>query len=468
MIITILAISSMRVINTGSKNIHSKNMQKITPDITQEKNLTLSQARHYVLNHRAALTSQTEKIWEATYHGREKLSGFLPHITFRTDISQSKRGCFSNLSDADLAHFKSQNFSCRQVFPPVQVETAINQLLFSRAGPLQEYYIAKHTTEIERISYDLLQDHLRFETEQNFLSHWNILNKKRSVRAHYDAANHVFSRDKQSFDLGLLSHPEWAAQQALYKQAQADTRKYYDQKSLTLYSLERTFEHHITANLDNQSTTDFLQKSIAHAQDLSLNYYLTKAQQWRKEFYIQEEEIKRNRRIEAFEERFYVPTAHFFARFIRTTPRTNLSIFDYPSFWQAGIRFEWEFDGMEHAHRANAATAATCNSLASYTNTWATVHLEIQTAYHELQLLLKQVSAQELLLEQERVIFERSCHEHNLGLLSNVDFKQADDQWELAQFTYNDLLTKTAIKQRELLLKTGYPTQHELAYARPE
>ncbi len=364
------------------------------------------------------------------------LSGYLPQISFQTFVSQSQKQFTGQLS-----------FKKHQQFFNLQ------QLLYSFAGPLEKYQIAQYDTARAHLQKELKQDAIQFEVEKSFLTFYSTLQKNSAMQALATAAHAQFARATAQNNQQLLNAADWYKEMASYATDLSTVNRYGDDVKKAEYTLARSIEIPLREPLALENTAFFIRKTIEQADAYPLDFFLDQACIYRKELAIKDQEIEQNRALQRFYQRSYLPKFSFF------TTIENGAISVPSSFWLLGIQISWEFDGLADVHLSQEKKALVVSSMLEKKDTEQTITLEVQTTYHDLQKLLKQLHAAYKEQERDREIFITRKKQYEIGELSAPDFASAQKEWETAQFTIVDLETAVALKHRELLYTCGYPAK---------
>jgi outer membrane protein TolC len=186
-------------------------------------------------------------------------------------------------------------------------------------------------------------------------------------------------------------------------------------------------------------------------------FFKEAAQNLRKDLAIKDQEIERFARLKQLKEKSYLPSASLYADISTGQPALAVGLRQLPgNFWQAGIQFNWNFDGLGNAHKAAAEEASLQSAIFAKRDKELSIDKEVSNAYHELQQLKKQLDAYctDLSFEEH---FLQQKKRYEIGDLSETEYKQAVYEWDKAQFDVRDLEVKTVLKYKELLFKSGYP-----------
>ncbi len=362
------------------------------------------------------------------------LSSYFPQANFRTEV----------------------NKTARNLLPKHQTFISISQVIIN-VSPLLRNKVEKQNTKIAKLDEEFHKDLIQFETETSYIDLWDIVKQHNVTRAiEYSAEKQIAQAETQDM-VGLLNSTEWLDEVARFEEDMAAVKSYKDNLSRAYYTLERAIEEKITMPLHDHATAQFIRYSINSARRHPLDYYLKKAMLHRKEISIVETEIKREEYLEKLFGYSYIPTVSFF---FDISNGTFFSLFDNgvdQTFWQVGLRFGWNFDGLGNAHRSNAAHNSILERTFEKKNVIIQIKLEVEIAYYDLQDLLKRLKAAKIRIKQAEQEYLQRTAQLKVGDISLDDFAIAERNWQQAQFDLLDLKVSNARKYRELLFRCGYP-----------
>lgn len=411
--------------------LHAKNDQNTTGI-----NLSLDAALKTAYKKRSSLQSRKYRIRQQMNLEWVELSSYFPQASFRTEV----------------------NKAARNLLPIHQTFISINQRIFDISIPIRSK-VAQQNTEITKLDKELHKDLIKFETETSYLDLWKIVQQHNAVSAiEYSAAKQMAQAETQDM-IGLLNTTQQLDAIAIFAEDMATVEGYKDNLSRTYYTLERAIEKKITTPLHDHTTERFIKHAINAAQKHQLDYYLKKALINRKEIPIVETEIKREEYLKKLFGYSYVPSASFF---FDVSNGTFFSLFEGgvdQTFWQIGIRFAWNFDGLRGAHNSNAAHDSMLERTLEKRNIISQIKLEVEIEYYELKQLLKQLKAVENRFNQAAEEYKQQSVQFDIGEISSDEFAIAERNWQQTQFTLLDVKVQNARKYRELLFKCGYPKE---------
>ncbi|MDP3889505.1 MAG: TolC family protein [bacterium] len=418
-----------------------------TPSLLDIDSLSIEQAVQNAFLNRSSLKARNKIVQERNYSAWAQLSGYFPRVNVKTRLQRATKSILAS------------DYLNRKILPTYQTFIEIRQFIVKFGGPFELYRIGKQEAEIATLQEAFEQDAIQFETEQSLLILWTKLLKEQSIQSIEQAAVRQFAKAQVDQEVGFLNLSQWINEQALLTERMATVQKYPDELGKAYVAFERAIEQPLDKQLNISALKNFVQTSIHNAQQYPLDFFLKKAYLHRKDLLIKEEEIIREEWREKFFIRSYLPSASFFANiangtiFAQTVPPTIRG----NTFWEFGLLFEWNFDGLGNAYQAGAAQNSTLAAILQKKDLERQINVEVQTNYYELQKRSKYLNAAQLRIIQQQQEFERKKAQHLVGELSDVDWATAQKNWEKAQFNLLNLEQQTAIKQRELLFSCGYP-----------
>ncbi len=398
--------------------------------------LSLDAAIKTAYKERSSLQSRKYRIRQQMDLEWVELSSYFPQASFRTEV----------------------NKAARNLLPIHQTFISINQRIFDISVPIRSK-VSQQNTEITKLDKELHKDLIKFETETSYLDLWKIVQQHTAISSIKDSAAKQIAQAETQDIIGLLNTTQQLDAIAIFAEDMATVESYKDDLSRTYYTLERAIEKKITTPLHDHTTERFIKHAINAAQKHQLDYYLKKALINRKEIPIVETEIKREEYLKKLFGYSYVPSASFF---FDVSNGTFFSLFESgvdQTFWQIGIRFAWNFDGLGNAHRSNAAHDSMLERTFEKRNIISQIKLEVKIEYYELQQLLKQLKAVENRFNQAAEKYKQQSVQFNVGEISSDEFAVSERNWQQAQFSLLDVKVQNARKYRELLFKCGYPEE---------
>src|SRR5579885_725729 len=385
----------------------------------------------HAFDYRSDLRSAREIILFQKHEEWAELSGYFPQI--HVDFDPQKTN----------------------VQPPVghlEANVAIEQLVYSAAGPYQRYKIAIKSTEIAQLREQLKENQIQYEVEHSMLDRWVVQQQKAYLDALDQAAYTKLSQAKKRYVVALLSDTELLHEERKYAQISADIKSYDNDIDTSLFAVNRMLERPTALAVSEEYTAQFVAENIEKAYAITLDSYIHAALGNRKELAIKDIEIEQLRMQEAYEKRFYMPTIKCFLYYSKADPFFTAGTFE-TVIWQVGVTFAWDFDGFKHAHHSKAVDNQYLSTIFEKTNLQQSIKLEVQVAYNDLQKMLKQLEAAQIKIKQQKQNYASQKKRSQIGLVSPVEMAQAQYEWEQAQFDLEQLELMIAKKNVNFFIK---------------
>ena len=403
----------------------------------EKKRVTLDDAIAFALTHRSSLNDRMFASKSQRNTALAALSDYLPHISIYSRFLAAK----------DRAIPKNQQY------------IYLDQLLFSFAGPVEQYHIEKLGSHIAELSALFHSDEIRYETENSFFNLYRLQTRIAPVSTFEISATAQLHKAELSNDQGLLSSFVFEKEHADYDYGMSAIFGYEEQTIIANTNLSKTLEAEQPVLIDMTNARYAISQALNMITHLPQDetFFKEAAHNLRKDLAIKDQEIERSARLKQLKEKSYLPSASLYADISTGQPALAVGLRQLPgNFWQAGIQFNWNFDGLGNVHRAAAEGASLQAAIFAKRDKELSIEQEVSNAYHELQQLKRELDAnctdqspEELFLEQKK--------RYEIGDISETEYKQALYEWDKAQYDVRDLEVKTVLKYKELLFKSGYP-----------
>ncbi|HBS47662.1 TPA: hypothetical protein DEO28_04860 [Candidatus Dependentiae bacterium] len=421
--------------STNSKpdqaTIIPKQEPKTIPTLTI-MDLTIPKAIEMGYQYSNSIMESECDIKSANYIAKSALSGYFPQITAET-------------SEQFVEH--------KEGLKP-EVNLGVSQLLYSFGGPLEQYKINKKDVSIAKYQKEIATDLVRNQVETSFLRCWVTEKKIAFIKALNKSAIEQFEKSREAYKVGLISKNQFMQAQATYEKNIADVKSYEDQ----LISIRKTFEYYIGTEIYSQPNTNvnlMWDKDNPLPKLESFKTYQTKALENRKELKAKQKEIEKAKLQSKYYINQYLPSVSVLGN-QTFTKQSAFSPVNY--FGNAGVSLNWNiFDGLANKHLQSAAKAQKAKAILEKDDLHDDITEEVQKAYYQLNILLKELEAKNAELAQAKNQFLLRNEEFTVGLISKVDFEAAKTSWEKAQFDWLELRVAVEIKYMDLNFACGYP-----------
>lgn len=406
------------------------------PSPLQEQ-VTLDDAITYALTHRSSLNDLLFASKSQRNNALAALSGYLPQISVNSRFLASK----------DHALPKNQQY------------INIDQLLFSFAGPVEQYHIETLGSHIAELGALFHRDEIRYETESSFFNLYLLQTRIAPVSSFEVSLAARLQKALLSNDQDLLSTYSFKKERADYGYGMSAVFGYEEQTIIANTNLTRALEAEQPFLIDMINARYAIKETLDTITHLPYDetFFKEAAHNLRKDLAAKDEEIERFARLKQLREKSYLPSASLYAAISTGQPALAVGLRQLPgNFWQAGIQFNWNFDGLFNVHKAAAEEASLQSAIFAKRNKELSIDKEVSNAYHELQQVKKDLDTA-LADESLEEIFLQQKKRYEVGDISETEYKQTVYEWDKAQFGIRDLEVKTVLKYKELLFKSGYP-----------
>ena len=403
----------------------------------EKQRVTLDDAIAFALTHRSSLNDLMFASKSQRNNALAALSGYLPQISIYSRF----------LSAKDRAIPKNQQY------------IYIDQLLFSFAGPVEQYRIEKIGSHIAELGALFHSDEIRYETENSFFNLYLLQTLIAPVSTFEIAATAQLRKAELSNDQGLLNSFLFEKERGSYGYALSKIFNYEEQMTISKTNLTRALQAEQPVLIDMTNARYAISETLNTITHLPYDedFFKEAAHNLRKDLAIKDQEIAQHAQLKQLKEKSYLPSASLYADIATGQPALAVGLRQLPgNFWQAGIQFNWNFDGLGNVHRAAAEEASLQAAIFAKRDKELSIEQEVSNAYHELQQLKKELDAnctdqspEELFLQQKK--------RYEVGDISETEYKQALYEWNKAQYDVHNLEVKTVLKYKELLFKSGYP-----------
>lgn len=370
---------------------------------------------------------------------RVALSGYLPQITAEGGAGRAAPQSFFAPERFAIVHF--------------------SQLLYSPAGPIEEFRIARQITRSLEWDRIILEDKIRFETETALLDLWLSQQKDTLVRAYDKSSSTTYKQHIHENKLGLSDQAEWLQQNAEFAKAKARIHEYTDELTQNSSNLEKSLGIICTSDtaIDSQEINSMIDYAFAHGASLNEITYYKDALANRAELRMIDERIKQERYLQSYFGLRYFPSISLYTNVIKYWYLQSLFEGALASGWNAGIKFDWQFDGLANVFNKSAAGEREFAAMMDRIDMIAKIKQEVYTNFANLQTALKDFIASQTEYEraQNEIILSKKRYE--VGLLSSVDIQRQKTVWRKAQHDFLTNKVTVAKQYRTLMYSCGYP-----------
>ncbi|MCF7799955.1 TolC family protein [Candidatus Babeliales bacterium] len=322
------------------------------------------------------------------------------------------------------------------------------QLVYSFAGPLQQLKIAQKQTDVAKLSEEERKDFLRYFVEASFLQSWLLQRKNKLIKALNFSADEKIKKSEHQNKLDLLDRNTWLQDEATFANSLANVYLYSDD----LKNAQNQLEFYIGKQFDNKDKIiTLIWDSKQKIKVESLENYYQKAFKNRKDIQRKQKETEAFKETEYYYKKGNAPE-------LRVMGSVSKDSNSYYNNHQVGLYLTWNiFDGGTKHYEQHKAHAEMLKALEEKENLINQAKYDVQKAYNDLAILLKQLAAQNIQLTQAQNDYIFNKQKYEIGDISKVDFEQVKYNWENQKFIWLSLKINTAIKERELQYACGFP-----------
>ena len=389
--------------------------------------LTMAKSVDMAIQNRPSLKAFKSEIDTQETLAKKALSGYLPQIvgTTSTAYIHHKKGLNENLT------------------------LEVSQLLYSFAGPLDEYKITKKDIGIAKYAKESHEHLIRNQVENFFLKTWIIRKKINFIKSLEKASKERLKKEANKREVSLLDKSEWLKAKAIYAKEYYDVSSYTDQ----LQSIQKSLEYYVGQKLFYAETKLFWNfKTPINLEGLS-SYY-KKALKFRPEIKSKKEEIEKARLQSNFYNKQYLPSL----RLKGSAAYNKQRLTPISSYRKIGIQADWNlFDGLSSKHASDASNAQKIKAMMEKEDIVQKIKLEVEQEYYKLTVLLKDLKAKTEAIPFYKNRFILSKQEFDAGIISYVELETAKQDWEKEIFDWLEVRAAVEIKKKDLDFVSGYP-----------
>ena len=397
----------------------------LDPDKKTNKNirLTLKEAVKMAIKNRPSLKAFQYATQASRETERKALAGYKPQVSF-TESPFFSKGAKGLQNSANLQ---------------------ASQLIYSFAGPIEEYKIAQTGTEISE--YQTLSNKalIKFEVTRSFLESWLLQRKNKFIEYLKKSSIETVNKSEHQNELNLLNKNTWLNDAATYSENMSTVYIYPDELS----NAKNQLEYFIGKKFENDGTSLTLAWNSNQEIKLeSLDYYYDFAIKHRNDIHEKELEIEQQQQYQNYYKKTYLPSLSLSGETGRTSGAVNSSI---------GAVLSWNmFDGGANYYESQKANAQKLKISMEKDQLILTAKFQVQRAYYELNTIFKQLVAQDIRLAQAKNELVLKKQKLEIGDISPVDFETARYSWETQKFNWLNIRVNAAIVYNRLHYVTGY------------
>lgn len=424
--------------------------------LLEKTTLTMDEAVQIALQNKPDLKAYQYTIEESRIHSKQAIAGYIPTFAISGNLSQT-RG---------------------QTDPTLNVDFLANQLIYSFAGPIEQYRKAKKATKVSELLCSQAKNNIRHEVEKAFLECWKVQQQNKSIRSLKKSSESTYEKAAHSNKLELVDKRDWMQSTATHAQNLSIVDNYYEGAMISQKKLEffmgqpvdlqiagikeidskyvNKKYHKIKLDLIwNDNTSDFLSKPVEHYYELAFKN--------RDELKISDQNIgiaKDNMRI---------------ARGSRLpTVGVSLSAGTWKSFGDptdeiiaarrrhnyqtVSANFSWNlFDGLVSYYQENEFHANMLKETLNKEQVKQQIKFEVEQAYYVLIQSQNNLKSKKFDLDRAKNDLTLQKQQFEIGNISKVELDSAQTDWETSYYSWLDNKIDVEIKKADLLFVCNYP-----------
>jgi hypothetical protein len=397
-----------------------------------------------------------------TYANRPSLQSYIEQIHQSAELEKKELAlAFPQISVSGLAAKTDFQALLELPYPARQVTFGVNQLLWSFAGPLQQYRIQKTTTNVNEQAERYHRIVIRQESEQTFLDSLLYVRYQDYIKALDVSSRSVFAEAINQNRIGFLSDPQWKQTEADFAVAQKTIFRYQDDLRSSFSFLERALSIPLLVEVRNEIPRLLTDHGLLKFEIIPLEKYLEYAIHLRPDIAGKAYEVDRAEKIGSLLMHKYAPVLHFSFNVTRFNFDTRAEGIIKQLTFQLAITANWQFDSFLSAHEASAAEADAIAAKMEQLDLCLAIQRDVKSSYYDLQSLIKEVDAEKVNYVAAETLFIAQKHQFEIGQISEVEFTVAETNWKLAQYNLDQKSINAEKKHRELLFNCGYPLELE-------
>ncbi len=422
--------------------------------------LTIKEAVEIALQNKPNLQAYKHAIEASKAKGMQIWADYLPQVNLTTNVAQG----------------------LGQNSPQTTIGLGAQQLIYSFAGPIEKYKLAKKQTNIVQLLSDKDKKAVKNAVEIAFLECWKTQQQQTSTLAMHKSSTTTYQKQAHANKLQLLDKSDWLKSNTDHAQNLALVDNYYQSVELSQKKLEFFMGQPIDLTLtkfEKPTTNPAAQKQ--HIVTLALEWqepkeidplplitYYKYAMKNREELKIADKSVGIAKDQAHIAQRSILPSASLQAstgyQSQGSTPigtlAGQLGQQAPRNFYNVGVQISWPiFNGLLNGYTEKEAHANMLKEMLTKDQAIQDIKFAIDTAYYTLNQALINLKAKKVDLVYTRNNLNLKKIQFKTGDISKVELDAAYTEWERAEYGWLDLVTDAAIKERNLAFACGYPKE---------
>ncbi len=336
-----------------------------------------------------------------------------------------------------------------------------DQLIYSFAGPLQQYKKAKKVSEISKLDEDVLANKIKLETTKAFLQAWLLQKQQQTIRALKKSSTETFKLAQHQNKLDLLDKNVWLKNVEDFAANESTISQYSDSVQIAYRRLEFLLGQPLLPQKHGEHPTQLEWRYTKNPHIDALEAYYNYALKNRPEIKQSTQKIGIEKDNITLAQGARLPTvsANFQSGHLAYHyDATNLT----PSYgyYSASVSIAWPFfDGLVSQYQEQQAYASKIKETLLKDQAILDIKQEVQEKYHIASQALTNRKAQKIKYLRTRNDFKLSKLQFKIGQIAEPDFETAKTAWQQAQLDWLTVNANTENSLQDLIYACGYPDE---------
>lgn len=424
--------------------------------LIEKTTLTMKEAVEIAYQNKPNLKAYQYAIEESRMQAKQALSGYFPTINLSGNWSQT-RG---------------------QSSPSLNLDLTVQQLIYSFAGPIEQYKKAKKSKQI--VGYQNQRDKkvIRYEVEKAFLECWKAQQQNKSIISLKQASESIYEKDAHANKLELIDKNDWLKSTADHAHNLSIVDNFYETVMISQKKLEFFMGQPIDLEISGVKEIDskYVDKKF-HKIKISLiwqedhedliskpiDLYYDLAVKNRDELKISEKSIAIAKDDMKIARGSRLPTLNFsfatgtFKSFGDPTQEI-VPVQTRRNYQTVSANISWPiFDGLTSYYKESEAHATKLKEILNKEQITQEVKFDVERAYFTYIQFQTQFKAKQFDLERASNELQLKKQQFNIGDISKVDLDVAQASWDNSYYSWLESKIDIELKKRDLLFSCGYP-----------
>jgi outer membrane protein TolC len=420
---------------------------------SRPEKLTMEEAVSRSLAYRPDLEAFYYAVEQGKYAAKEQLSGYYPKIQLTSYLSQTQhQDSFKN-----------------------GTQMRGDQLIYSWAGPLQAYRLAKKMTHVTESEREVQEHFIRYTVQITFLDTY-IKQQQQNKFSHVsDSSKATYKRSRQEKNVDMLDKKDWLRRVENHAVDAAAIEGYsFDlnnaHKKLEFLVGTTLIEEKVLSKKTKEKKYTFTTLQWEQPGELPENISLKKCDEYIDMALKSRPEIKReSKKIEVQDASYSLhkgqrlPTiaaygkAGFDNQRMIDSGTTVGRRGDY-EYHEYGLTMKWSlFDGLTTHYQEQQDRVGKLKAMLDREQTIINIKDQVTTAFYDVSNALTQCKAQKVKYTRAKNDFELNDVLFKQGLITDDVYKQGKTDWESAQLDWVTINVIVAVKEKTLAYYCGYP-----------